>query len=108
MSMELGRSIAIDGPRGVVLERGGEENGKGVAGFVARADDSVTFGWFVSEKYIPMRCGRWRPVTKQKTEFEIDKYLVEKFKGVPIRDVGLFGLQRSILTNLPRGIRNRL
>src|SRR5208337_3098145 len=49
-----------------------EENGKGVAGFVARADDSVTFGWFVSEKYVPMRRGRWRPATKQKTEFEID------------------------------------
>ena len=37
-----------------------EENGKGVRGFVARADDSVTFGWFVSEKYVPMRRGRWR------------------------------------------------
>jgi hypothetical protein len=70
-----------------------EENGKGVRGFVARADDSVTFGWFVSEKYVPMRRGRWRPATKQKTEFEINKYLVENFKSVPIREVGLFELQ---------------
>jgi integrase len=70
-----------------------EENGKGARGFVARADDSVTFGWFVSERYIPMRGGRWRPATKQKTEFEIDKYLVLNFKSVPIREVGLFELQ---------------
>jgi len=70
-----------------------EENGKSVAGFISKADDSVTFGWFVTEKYIPMRCGQWRPATKQKTEFEIDKYLVGSFKNVPIRDLGLFELQ---------------
>jgi hypothetical protein len=40
-----------------------------------------------------MRRGRWRPATKQKTEFEINKYLVENFKSVPIREVGLFELQ---------------
>jgi len=70
-----------------------EENGKGISCFVAKADDSVTFGWFVTEKYIPMRRGRWRPATQQKTEFEIDKYLVENFKNVPIRQLGLFELQ---------------
>jgi integrase len=70
-----------------------EENGKSVTGFVAKADDSVTFGWFVKEKYIPMRGGQWRPATKQKTEFEINKYLVENFKSVPMRDLGLFELQ---------------
>jgi integrase len=70
-----------------------EENGKSIAGFVSKADDSVTFGWFVKEKYIPLRRGQWRPATKQKTEFEIDKYLVENFKTVPIRDLGLFELQ---------------
>jgi hypothetical protein len=70
-----------------------EENGKSVTGFVAKADDSVTFGWFVKEKYIPMRSEQWRPATKQKTEFEIDKYLVENFKAVPLRDLGPFELQ---------------
>jgi integrase len=69
------------------------ENGKGVAGFVPKADNSVTFGWFVHEKYVPMRRGRWRPATRQKTEFEIDQYLVENFKTVPVRDLGLFELQ---------------
>jgi integrase len=70
-----------------------EENGKSVSGFVPKADDSVTFGWFVTEKYVPMRRGRWRPATKQKTEFEVAKYLLENFKTVPVRDLGLFELQ---------------
>src|ERR1035437_8852168 len=70
-----------------------QENGRGASSFIAKADDSVTLSWFVTEKYIPMRRGRWRPATKQKTEFEIQKYLVENFKSVPIREVGLFELQ---------------
>ncbi|HLJ90750.1 MAG TPA: site-specific integrase [Candidatus Angelobacter sp.] len=58
-----------------------------------KADDTVTFGWFVGEKYNPMRGGRWRQVTRKKTEFEINKYLVARFGEVPIRDVGMFELQ---------------
>jgi integrase len=70
-----------------------QENGKGISSFTAKADDSVTVSWFVTEKYIPMRRGQWRPATQQKTEFEIDKYLVANFKSVPIRKLGLFELQ---------------
>ena len=70
-----------------------EENGKGIAGFTPKADDSVTFGWFVKEKYVPMRSGSWRPATKQTTEYEIKKYLVEQFNNVPIRELGLFEMQ---------------
>jgi integrase len=70
-----------------------EKNGRGISSFVPKADDSVTFGWFVKEKYIPMRRGRWRLATQQKTKFEIGKYLVENFESVPIREIGLFELQ---------------
>ena len=70
-----------------------QENGRGASSSIAKADDSVTLSRFVTEKNIPMRRGRWRPATKQKTEFEIQKYLVENFKSVPIREVGLFELQ---------------
>src|ERR1017187_9326211 len=37
-----------------------QENGRGASSFIAKADDSVTLSWFVTEKYIPMRRGRWR------------------------------------------------
>lgn len=69
------------------------ENGEGKAVPVLPADDSVTFDWFVTERYLPMRRGRWRPATKEKTEFEINRYLVERFKGVPLREIGAFDLQ---------------
>src|SRR5438105_12483831 len=46
------------------------ENGSGSTAFL-KADASVTFGWFVRERYLPMRSGSWRPATKAKTEFEI-------------------------------------
>src|SRR5450432_3762136 len=73
------------------------ENGKtGTEVTILKADDSVTFDWFVKEKYLPIRRGRWRPATRAKTEHEIKKYLVEKFKNVPLRDVGLFELQTQL------------
>jgi integrase len=56
-------------------------------------DDTVTFDWFVNQKYLPMRRGGWRPATRRTTEFEIKKYLVGEFLGTPLRDMGLFGLQ---------------
>ena len=49
-------------------------------------DDSVTFDWFVKEKYLPLRRGKWGTATKKKTEFEIDRYVVESFKGTPLAE----------------------
>ena len=45
--------------------------GKNSAVSVLKSDDSVTFDWFVSERYLPMRWGQWRLATKDKTEYEI-------------------------------------
>ena len=71
------------------------ENGGGSTGFL-KADESVTFGWFVRERYLPMRSGSWRPATKAKTEFEIKKYLVEKFADVPLSKIGTFEIQMQL------------
>lgn len=57
------------------------------------ADDSVTFAWFVEERYLPMRRGRWRVATKKSTEFEIRHYLVSKFGPRPLRELDPFQLQ---------------
>src|SRR6185437_12455936 len=51
-------------------------------------DDSVTFDWFVKEKYLPLRRGKWSRATKKNTEFEINRYLVEKLKGTALRHIG--------------------
>ena len=74
-----------------------KENGKvGAVLSAPQADDSVTFGWFVKSKYLPIRRGRWRRATREKTEFEIKKYLVEEFADVPLRKLGLFELQTHL------------
>jgi integrase len=76
-----------------------KENGNGNADRLVISDDTVTFGWFVAERYLPMRRGRWRPPTREKTEFEISKYLVAKFSGVPLRRITAFEMQ-MVLNNL--------
>lgn len=74
-----------------------KENGKvGAVVLSLQADDSVTFGWFVKSKYLPICRGRWRRATREKTEYEIKKYLVEKFANVPLRNLGLFELQTHL------------
>src|ERR1700730_1180920 len=71
------------------------ENGKqkGITVSIPPSDDSVTFDWFVAEKYLPMRRVQWRPATRKKTEFEINRHLVSSFKAAPLRRIGLFELQ---------------
>lgn len=56
-------------------------------------DDSVTFEWFVENRYFPMREGRWRPATKKTTEFEIRRYLVSTLGSRPMRTLNTFELQ---------------
>lgn len=70
-----------------------KENGHGSGTPTLPADDNVTFDWFVAERYLPMRRGQWRPATAQKTEYEINKYLVQRFKGTPLRTIGTFEIQ---------------
>ena len=77
------------------------ENGNGSCTPILPADDTVTFDWFVSERYLPMRRGQWRPATAQKTEFEINKYLVGRFRGVALRKIGTFEIQ-MLLNELAR------
>ena len=40
-----------------------------------RLDPKTTFGWFVRYRYLPMREGRWHQATKEKTSYEIKRYL---------------------------------
>ncbi len=41
-----------------------ESNGSAVAATLT-TDDSVTFRWFVEERYIPMRQGKWSPAYRE-------------------------------------------
>lgn len=56
-------------------------------------DGSVTFRWFVEERYIPMRQGSWSPAYKNTNLYELDHYLCSHFGRVPLKDLGTFEIQ---------------
>jgi integrase len=58
-----------------------------------RPDDSVTFGWFVRQRYIPMRIGRWSPAYRQTNGYAIEHYLISHFGDVPLGELSTFEIQ---------------
>ena len=71
-----------------------------------RPDPKTTFAWFVKYRYLPMREGRWHQATKEKTTYEIERYLAEHFGDRTIEQVTQFELQIHP-TGLPRSFRTR-
>jgi len=57
------------------------------------ADDSVTFRWFVNERYIPMRRGKWSPAYRKTNTYQLEHYLVSQFGDLPLRKLDAFGIQ---------------
>lgn len=53
-------------------------------------DETVTFRWFVEERYLPMREGTWSPAYRKINTFEIKHYLVEHFGRIPLNQLGTF------------------
>ncbi len=56
-------------------------------------DDSVTFAWFVRQRYIPMRMGRWSPAYQQTNRYALEHYLISRFGNLPLRDLNAFDMQ---------------
>ncbi|MGH9615898.1 MAG: tyrosine-type recombinase/integrase [Acidobacteriaceae bacterium] len=65
-------------------------------------DRTVTFGWFLEERYFPVKRGRWRPATKRTAEYEIRRHLLSRFKEKPMCEVTYFDLQ-LVLNQLAEG-----
>jgi integrase len=56
-------------------------------------DDSVTFRWFVKERYIPMRRGSWSPTYKKTNTYNLEHYLIGYFGEMPLRNLSTFEIQ---------------
>lgn len=69
-----------------------ESNGAAVASALA-ADDSVTFRWFVEERYIPMRQGKWSPAYRRTHTYQLEHYLISQFGDLPLRALNTFSIQ---------------
>jgi integrase len=70
-----------------------KEAGSTVAPRTLLADDSVTFRWFVTERYIPMRRGKWSPAYRKTNTYQLEHYLVSQFGDLPLRKLDAFGIQ---------------
>jgi hypothetical protein len=56
-------------------------------------DDSLTFRWFVEERYIPMRQGKWSPAYRKTNTYQLKHYLVSQFGDWLLRKLNTFGIQ---------------
>jgi integrase len=56
-------------------------------------DETVTFRWFVEERYLPMRQATWSPAYRKINTFEIKHYLVKHFGRISLNQLGPFEIQ---------------
>jgi integrase len=61
-----------------------------------RKDSSVSFGWFVRNRYLPLREGDWRPETAKIKKIQIEQDLLAKFEEIPLNAMDRFMLQTHL------------
>lgn len=61
-----------------------------------RKDGSVTFEWFVRNRYFPVREGDWRPETAKEKMAQIEIDLIAKFGSRTIESMDKFELQTHV------------
>jgi integrase len=72
-----------------------KQTGQNLGGRILN-DSSVTFGWFVRNRYYPLREANWKPETAKVKKIQIQRDLVEKFESVPLDAFDKFMLQTHI------------
>jgi hypothetical protein len=58
-----------------------------------QTDDSVTFRWFVKERCIPMRQGKWSPAYRKTNTYHLEHYLIGRFGDLPLSKLDAFQIQ---------------
>ena len=56
-------------------------------------DNTLTFRWFVQQRYVPMRQGSWSPAYKKTNTYQLDHYLVSAFGDLPLSRLDTFEIQ---------------
>ena len=72
-----------------------KQTGQNLGGRVLK-DSSTTFGWFVRNRYFPLREGDWRPETAKVKKIQIEQDLLAKFERYPLDSIDRFMLQTHI------------
>jgi hypothetical protein len=56
-------------------------------------DSRVTFGWFVHNRWYPLKEADWKPETARDKKCIIQKDLFDKFENIPLEEFDKFQLQ---------------
>ena len=72
-----------------------KETGQNLGGRVLK-DSSVTFEWFVRNRYFPLRQGDWRPETAKEKIAQIELDLIARFGDHPLDTFDRFMLQTHV------------
>jgi integrase len=69
-----------------------KQTGQNLGGRVMN-DGSVTFGWFVRNRFFPLKEANWKPETAKVKKLIIQKDVIATFDGVPLENFDRFTLQ---------------
>jgi integrase len=72
-----------------------KQTGLNLVGRVLK-DSSTTFGWFVRNRYFPLREGDWRPETAKVKKIQIEQDLLIKLEEYPLDSIDRFILQTHV------------
>jgi len=72
-----------------------KHTGQNLGGRVLK-DSSITFAWFVLNRYFPLRKGDWRPETAKEKMSQIQLDLVNRFGAYPLDSFDKFMLQTHL------------
>jgi hypothetical protein len=84
-----------------------KHTGQNLGGRVPK-DSSVTFEWFVLNRYFPLRKGDWRPETAKEKMAQIQFDLVDRFGAHPLDSFDKFMLQTHLTSLAERYSQDRV
>ena len=91
LKSKMTKSQARDALRAEVTK----QTGQNLGGRVLK-DSSTAFGWFVRNRYFPLREGDWRPETAKVKKIQIEQDLLAKFEEYPLDSIDRFMLQTHV------------
>jgi len=72
-----------------------KQTGQNLGGRVLK-DSTIAFGWFVRNRYFPLREGDWRPETAKVKKIQIEQDLLARFEHDPLDSIDRFMLQTHV------------
>lgn len=92
LKSQMSKSEARELLRAELIKKTGHE----VAGGRILKDSSTTFGWFVRNRYFPLREGDWRPESAKVKKIQIERDLLARFEDYPLDSIDRFMLQTHL------------